>query len=262
MKKQSKRFVSMALALVLVLALVPAAVMAADAIKKQMIEANYMGIKLVVNGVEVTPKDATGHEVEPFASNGTTYLPVRAVAAALGQDVEWDGETKTVYIGDNIPGKETNWMQKLPPYQLNNATAYDGSDHKEFFTVAGKDQTQGVVLEASGHYSGDKDSDGLCEKNNDGDHGSAIWNTDLQYQTMNVTVGHMGDRQINCQLEVYLDGVYSTTYDLPWSAAPKKLSIPVNYAPNVRLELVGIKGPNIGSLWQTAQYGLYDISFE
>ncbi len=261
MNKKSKRILSLAVALVLALALIPTAVIAADTIKKQMIEANYMGIKIVVNGIEVTPTDATGHAVEPFASNGTTYLPVRAVAAALGQDVEWDGETKTVYIGDNIPGKETNWMTKLPPYQVNHATAYDGSDHTKYFTVAGEQQPQGVVLQTEAEYDGEETSDGLHKIGDERYRGSAIWNTDLQYKTMNVTVGHMGDSQINCNLEVYLDGVYSTTYELSWSAAPKKLSIPVNYAPNVRLELVGVEGP-FSFHSQATQYGLYDISFE
>ena len=31
--------------------------------------------------------------------NGTTYLPVRAVANALGKEVYWDGPNYTVYIG-------------------------------------------------------------------------------------------------------------------------------------------------------------------
>ena len=45
---------------------------AASKVTTKMIEANYMGIRLVVDGVEVTPKDANGNKVEPFASSGTT----------------------------------------------------------------------------------------------------------------------------------------------------------------------------------------------
>lgn len=242
----------------LILGLFCVSALAADAIKTQMIEANYMGIKVVVNGIEVTPKDAAGHEVEPFTSNGTTYLPVRAVAAALGQDVEWDGATKTVYIGDNIPGKETNWMQKLPPYQLNHAEAYDGSDHKQFFTVAGKDQPLGIVMSCRAGYDSSGEN-GYVEYL-----GSAIWNTDLQYKTMNVTIGHMGNGQSDCSMEVYLDGVYSQTITLPWAAAPKTYSIPLNYSPNVRLDLIpGDTSVGTGAAnYATFQYGLYNISFE
>ncbi len=62
--------------------------------------ANYVGVQIVVNGTTITPKDANGTIVEPFIVDGTTYLPVRAVAEALGQAVDWDGTTKTVYIGE------------------------------------------------------------------------------------------------------------------------------------------------------------------
>ena len=50
----------------------------------QSITATYNNIKLYVNQKLITPKDAAGNTVEPFIYNGTTYLPVRAVANALG----------------------------------------------------------------------------------------------------------------------------------------------------------------------------------
>jgi len=71
------------------------------------IDAVYNNIKIVVDDVLIEPKDANGMAVEPFISGGTTYLPVRAVGAAFGKDVQWDGETNTVYLG--------NWTDK--PYR-------------------------------------------------------------------------------------------------------------------------------------------------
>ena len=65
----------------------------------QSINVTYRDIKMVVNGQLITPTDAQGNVVEPFIYNGTTYLPVRAVSEALGQEVSWDGDTSTVYIG-------------------------------------------------------------------------------------------------------------------------------------------------------------------
>jgi hypothetical protein len=59
----------------------------------------YDDIKIYVNGERIEPKDANGRPVEPFVSDGTTYLPVRAAAEALGQEVFWDGSTKSVHIG-------------------------------------------------------------------------------------------------------------------------------------------------------------------
>lgn len=58
------------------------------------------GIRIVLDGEELEPKDANGNRVEPFIYNGTTYLPVRAIATALGKPVYWDGPEFTVYLGD------------------------------------------------------------------------------------------------------------------------------------------------------------------
>ena len=68
---------------------------------------DYTGIKLKVNGETVTPKDANGNPVEPFAINGTTYLPVRAVGNALGLDVGWDPATQTVILSEHVDGTST-----------------------------------------------------------------------------------------------------------------------------------------------------------
>ena len=59
----------------------------------------YNNIKICLDGTYLEPKDANGNKVEPFTLDGTTYLPVRAVASAFGKEVDWDGETNTVYLG-------------------------------------------------------------------------------------------------------------------------------------------------------------------
>lgn len=79
------------------------------------INAVYMNVKLVVDGIQIEPKDANGNYVEPFIYNGTTYLPVRAVGEALGKDVSWDGNTATVYIGGEVekPAKDVLMWNKV-----------------------------------------------------------------------------------------------------------------------------------------------------
>lgn len=58
------------------------------------------GIRIVIDGQELHPTDVNGNAVSPMIYNGTTYLPVRAVASALGKAVYWDGPSYTVYLGD------------------------------------------------------------------------------------------------------------------------------------------------------------------
>ena len=68
---------------------------------------DYTGIKINVNGQIITPKDASGNTVDPFAISGTTYLPVRAVANALGLEVGWDQTTQTVILTEHPDGTST-----------------------------------------------------------------------------------------------------------------------------------------------------------
>ena len=238
MKTKASRRILLA---VLALALLCGTAAAASEVTKTL-TAYYSGIRIVLNGVEVTPKDAAGNVVEPFIADGTTYLPVRAIANAMGLPVEWDGENRIVYLGE-IPGQAENWMTKLPPYQLVKATAYDGSDPKQSFSVGGATQIMGVT------FNGFRQTY---------DTASAIWNTNGKYRSMTLTVGHMGNDEYDAKMEVYLDGVYSTEYELKYDAAPRTITIPLDYAPNVRLQFVKVTNTNYGS----TQYGIYDISFE
>ncbi|MDF3000497.1 MAG: S-layer domain protein [Bacillota bacterium] len=59
----------------------------------------YRNIKIYVDGAEVETTDVKGNPTEAFLYNGTTYLPVRGLAAALGKDLAWDGKSNRVYIG-------------------------------------------------------------------------------------------------------------------------------------------------------------------
>ena len=63
-------------------------------------------IKIVIDGQKLNPTDVNGNKVEPIIYNGTTYLPVRAVANAVGKAVYWDGPNYTVYLGDMNGGLE------------------------------------------------------------------------------------------------------------------------------------------------------------
>lgn len=58
----------------------------------------YRNIRITLDGQEIQPTDANGNYVEPFIIDGTTYLPVRGVASALGLDVSWDSDTSTVEL--------------------------------------------------------------------------------------------------------------------------------------------------------------------
>lgn len=99
MKKSVK---IIALTVVAILVVSCFAVLGAN-ISKQ-VDIYYRNIKININGTEHNPTNAQGETVEPFIYDGTTYLPVRAVADALGMDVAWDDATSTVTLTDKSSG--------------------------------------------------------------------------------------------------------------------------------------------------------------
>lgn len=89
---------------------------AAPAVPTKTLTASYPGISIYLNSALITPKDANGTVVAPFIVNGTTYLPVRAIANALGLTVDWNGATYTISLTGSV----------------NNAGAVNNTDSEEF----------------------------------------------------------------------------------------------------------------------------------
>ncbi|MCL2874420.1 MAG: copper amine oxidase N-terminal domain-containing protein [Defluviitaleaceae bacterium] len=92
------------------------------------------GVNVVVDGVTQTfPED-----MQPFISEGRTFMPLRAIADALELDVEWDNSTRTAYLtsgaSDTVINTQTSteavqplvglWLWEGYPYYVFNS---DGS---------------------------------------------------------------------------------------------------------------------------------------
>lgn len=95
MKNQWKGFVA---GILVTLLLVGSIGTAAATVGKKTVELSYNNIKVTLDGEAVNLVDANGAPVEPFIIDGTTYLPIRAVAGAFGLNVGWDGTTRTVVL--------------------------------------------------------------------------------------------------------------------------------------------------------------------
>lgn len=89
------------------------AVPAAATTGSQQIRVDYTDIKVLMDEGFLVLTDVNGKTVEPFALNGTTYLPVRAVAGALGLKADWNAETKTVELTSG--GEKTTAFTTEPP---------------------------------------------------------------------------------------------------------------------------------------------------
>lgn len=121
---KKERAKGMIVGIVITLILVSTAGVFASGQVNKNIKVLYNNIKLVIDGKPVAfGKDSVGKDIEPFIHNGTTYLPVRAVGEALGKNVDWDGATQTVYLGEK-PGKTRYLTEEIDPFDYSNVDIF------------------------------------------------------------------------------------------------------------------------------------------
>ena len=72
-------------------------------------------ITIKMEGEAQTFLDAKGNRVYPITYQGSTYLPVRAVAGLAGFEVNWDQATRTVDLGES---KGVDLIDTYKAYQL------------------------------------------------------------------------------------------------------------------------------------------------
>ena len=174
----------------------------------------YTGITLYYDGVKVEPKDANGKAVEPLLYNGTTYLPVRAVSGLFGEDINWDGKTQSVYIGD-MPGKKT-YLRDLPFYESSSLSLPDT------LTMDGKTYVNCFRL-GDASITGDKEY--------------VSWNLDGAYDTLEFDVGHIFATDTAKQVIVYLDGQPAKIIDIAAGDKVKHVKVDLNGALRLKIQV-------------------------
>jgi hypothetical protein len=166
------------------------------------IDVSYKNIKICVDGNELTPKDSNDNVVEPFIYNGSTYLPVRAVAEATGKSVSYDGETNTVYIGKKSTG--TILGKDLKSYKKNGL-------REEPVTVEGVEYENALNI-----LVGITSSD-------------SYYNLNGEYNTLTTLFACPDDNTggTSCDVEIYGDDELITTLKCVDGKAPQKVQIDV-----------------------------------
>ena len=152
MKERRRGFISGVLATVITLSLIGTA---SAAVGPHNITADYNNIKVMLNGKQITPTDVHGKIVEPFAVDGTTYLPVRAVGDALGLNVQWNGTTSTVQLSGTTGD---GWLSNADAVDFAGATLRAdtfkrAADMGRERQTAAKEMFSGEVLITAGSLS-------------------------------------------------------------------------------------------------------------
>ncbi len=88
--------------------------------------------------------------ISPYVSNGTVYIPLRSLAAALGADVLYDASEKTLYIStlqSNIPAE----VSASIPILMYHAVSDDPWGLKELFVKPSDMEAQIKYLKENGY---------------------------------------------------------------------------------------------------------------
>lgn len=85
-------------------------------------------IKITVNEKEFVPRESDGTQLRPIIYDSRTYLPLRSLAEALGAEVDYDAQTKTVSITSSdeevLEEDKAEYSEtKLPISVVNNDSA-------------------------------------------------------------------------------------------------------------------------------------------
>lgn len=153
--KNTRKTLAVVLLAVLALSL---CVPAAGAISTLEVPITYRNIKILLNGDELTPTDVNGDSTEPFIMDGSTYLPVRAVADAAGLEVEWDDETSTVSL-TSVDDKDAkiielqNQLAEAQGKQVVSMTPWTGEPEVLGYVIADGACSIFPYAETSSYYS-------------------------------------------------------------------------------------------------------------
>ena len=196
----------------------------------QNVSITYRDIKLQIDGVPLTPRDANGNVVEPFIYNGTTYLPVRAVGEAFGKAVEWDGNTNTVYVGSKPGG--TSFIKAVPPYDVSSSNRVKTESN--------------VTMGGTVYY------DALTFN----DSGFALHNLNGQYTRISGYLGHVNGTGVGGSMTItfYGDGRILDSYELDAQQLPQHISINVTGVLQLKIE-----SKSMGPVYGTGKYAFAGI---
>lgn len=119
-------------------------------------EVEYRNIKVSLDGKTLDLRNAAGEKVEPFMFDGTNYLPVRALAEALGLRVSWDGANATVVL--TTPTAAASYIGEAAAKRV--ALSHAGlSENEVTFLSVRLDYERGKAIYETEFQSGQKEYD-------------------------------------------------------------------------------------------------------
>jgi len=189
------------------------------------------GVRINLNG-QLMQLDA---DSQPFVMDGRTFLPVRAIADAVGLAVDFDAGTNTVYLGNRHAGQRLPLSTAVPSFQQSPFPASGGIASIASVWVAPTNNTSHITM------AGQRHDNAII-------YGTQNWteqvpftqhNLNSQYRLLTGYIGHVdGSSNLsNAIFRFYGDGTLLFTHQQSPSSLPTPISIFVEGVNLLRVEV-------------------------
>ena len=170
------------------------------------------GVTVYVNDMPIAAGDTHGNP-EAFIYNGTTYIAAAAVSKSLGENVKWEGSTRSVYIGKH-EGSSSYLLNVCPPYQDR------WMESLSTVTMAGKNYIHAIGFDTNEGY--------------------ALFNLSGKYNMLSFDLGHRDEEIPNKgEVAIYLDDELVFAVEPDPQGLPKHYDIPLNGAIQMKITAKG-----------------------
>ena len=117
------------------------------------INISYRDISVFLDGEKLELMTADGNPAEPFIYEGTTYLPLRAVAEATNTQVEWDADTNSIYLSTSGEEQDIKYESSYDLGKQSDWSAQEAQNYGYTLDFESKAEDGYVVLL---EYNGDE----------------------------------------------------------------------------------------------------------
>jgi hypothetical protein len=197
------------------------------------IQATY-GVRVVVNGIPTE----FAHDMQPFVSEGRTFLPVRGIADAFGADVQWVAATQTVYLNTITPAPTPAPIPQPTPTPMptpqprvslfDAAPTFEGSTWPNLSLATVNMQGNPFIDSLRTHMQ-----PGSTSRN-----GWTHHNLNNQYSLITGTVGRIDGSSSNASNIIFIgDGRQLASFTVDGNTSPFPISVDVTGVNILRIEI-------------------------
>lgn len=160
-------------------------------------------INYTLDGEKFVPRDMDGSVMDTIIYNGRSYVPLRAIAEALGIAVDWEGSTSTIILGEREGKGQSLFSMNFKETGSYLVDVQKTTESKFLTFTAGAQNVafeEGIFIE--NRSSSNRNSAGL------------IFNTNKKYQKLYLKTFIHKDTDSNVEIEIFGDNdvrIYSDT---------------------------------------------------